>query len=76
MISRDIRVIIDLDFQGKIVSRHCLHPDNRKAVLALESDLKQMGYFVRVWEFQADSRPPGVSPRPKCGRSYILQCYR
>ncbi len=55
---------IDLDAQGKIVSRHCLHPDNGKAVLALESDLKQMGYFVRVWEFQADSRPPGVNPNP------------
>src|SRR5215204_775811 len=35
---------IDLDSRGKIISRHCLHPDNGKAVLSLESDLKQMGY--------------------------------
>jgi hypothetical protein len=55
---------IDLDSKGKIVSRHCLHPDNGKSILALESDLKQMGYFVKVWEFQADDRPPGVPSIP------------
>ena len=55
---------IELDSKGKINSRHCLHPDNARAVLALEAELKQMGYFVRVWEFQVDSRPPGVNPNP------------
>lgn len=64
-IIRDIKRysgVTDLDFQGKIESRHCLHPNSKKAVLALESDLKQMGYYVKIWEFQADSRPPGVRP--------------
>lgn len=60
---------IDLDSKGKIASRHCLHPDNGKSVLALESDLKQMGYFVKVWEFQADDRPPGVPSIPNVERA-------
>lgn len=54
----------ELNSTGKIISRHCLHRDNGRAVLALESELRQMGYFVRVWEFQADSRPTGVDPNP------------
>ncbi|HSF49433.1 MAG TPA: M20/M25/M40 family metallo-hydrolase [Nitrososphaeraceae archaeon] len=57
--------VIDLDSTGKIKSRHCLHPDNKRSIEALKQDLEQMGYFVNVWEFQADERPPGKIPTPE-----------
>ena len=54
----------DLDSGGKIKSRHCLHADNRRAVESLSQDLKQIGYFTQIWEFQTTERPPGVPPTP------------
>ena len=52
----------DLNSEGKIKSRHCLHPHNLRIVQSLEQELKQMGYFVNIWEFQGDEFAPG-SPR-------------
>ena len=54
----------DLDSGGKIKSRHCLHADNRRAVESISQDLKQIGYFTQIWEFQTTERPPGVPPTP------------
>jgi hypothetical protein len=54
----------DLDSEGKIKSRHCLHVDNKRAVESIAKDLRQLGYFTQVWEFQTTERPPGVLPTP------------
>ena len=51
----------DLDSEGKIKSRHCLHPDNLRAVQSLAQELEQMGYLVNIWEFQGDEFVPGLS---------------
>jgi hypothetical protein len=56
--------VSDLDSEGKIKSRHCLHPDNRRIIQSLAFDLEQTGYFVNVWEFQTTERPPGTPPTP------------
>ena len=55
---------INLDSDGKIISRHCLHLDNKRAVEAIAKELEQMGYYTRIWEFQTTDRPPGVAPTP------------
>ena len=49
----------DLDEKGKIISRHCEHADNNRAVEALLKDLKSMGYFPYIHSFYYT--PPGRS---------------
>ena len=48
--------ISDLDNDGKIISRHCEHPDNSRAIKALIRDLRSMGYSPFVYPFSYRSK--------------------
>ena len=43
--------ISNLDNQGKIISRHCEHPDNRRVINRLVKDLRLMGYRPITYPF-------------------------
>ena len=45
-----------LDASGPIISRHIRHPDNQRAVQALLSDLKAMGYCAYTHSFEHAGR--------------------
>ncbi len=43
--------ISNLDNQGKIISRHCEHPDTRRVINRLVKDLRSMGYRPITYPF-------------------------
>ena len=46
----------NLENSGKIVSRHCEHPDNSRAIQALLRDLRSMGYAPFTYPFSYNSK--------------------
>ncbi len=47
--------ISDLDENGKIKSRHCVHPENLRVINALLNDLRSMGYTPFTHSFTYNS---------------------
>jgi hypothetical protein len=47
--------ISDLDENGKIKSRHCVHPENSRVINALLNDLRSMGYTPFTHSFTYNS---------------------
>jgi hypothetical protein len=59
----------DIDSSGKIISRHSLHNDNKRAVLSLINELNSMGYnaYTHSFEFEGKTLQNVIADLPGIG---------